>query len=1202
MAELEPLLIAGRSVLPRLAVAPGRLLVHASITMEEPGELLGSAVDAQVTAGGQLLTRLSGPAPGGRLPFASTGAVTAHADFVFDNPGNLPPTELAITIEGQTGTFDLIDEVPIGSAPPPPPQATSFRIALLRPDDLVNLDVEAINLDLDRSDPNKPALTSGAGGDAFLVVRFPPQTTVEQAFFESGGTEQKTDPTKEVVRKDPSPASIAPLPAGDVAARMSGNSRLVFRVPPGSRIPFTIEGLLDWTRLELHVAPAADVVANAEPPASALAIREPGPIETTIELPYRLHLSPTHDVAWQHATGIVSHRGRVEMWHTRVAVPDAGGRAQPTSEQHTVALRAIWSPDYDPVVMPSPADLKPLGTIAAMSACDRHQIVVLTSAYRGYAADPYRPFVPQPIQASLLMLSPLGGWLRSFGMWDPPFKTLPRFRPEFTIPVERFARREMAVDRAVAVERAAEPLLPLLATAGITIAPAVEFVNRSDWDRLVADVRPDLPLPPRYRIDRDAQLDLSQWAHIASQGRDHYVRIVYEGRLKELGHRASLVKVTERRFEAAPDTGAPVAYLRQYMYIVVREPEKDYRNEGLQHDGRGMPLRRVRLTTLVTPHIDYPYASPSAITDRSFWVMVGGHDFIFHGIGEDVAGNPVDIAKALIFVPNSEANLAAVHTEFNALKNRERRAAAIPGQKVTFAPSGNDNTQFVTLSLNFENEDATRDNFFKPRLFKADVRIPAVEQVAGTNTRTTIRLAAPYLAGGFADPANVTGLFAEVVKQDGAGALAGAGLDVGFAAQQAGGFATPNLAITSLTRGAGPLGGDVTKALANQFDPTQVFKKGMATLFGVFDLADLLPQGSADANAPRMQIRRTGTTIITELDWISPVDPPPLPAAIVTLHEHPDTVLKVHGEFRKELAAADATFTLTGTLNHFAVEFFHVLQINFAQFRFAAESGKKTDVNVALDDSTPVQFIGDLEFVEGLRALIPPGVFGDGVSIDLLQNPLGVKASLGITLPPAEVGVFALKNISFFAGLTIPFLDGKPIVEFAFARRDNPFLLAVSLLGGGGFFHIELDTDGIRLLEAAFEFGAIAAIDLGVASGEVHIMAGIYFRMEKKVSPAFGNKEVMVSTLCGYLRCGGKLSVLGIISVSVEFYLCFAYIVEEKKAYGRATLTVCVEIACFSKSVELTVERSFGGEGGDPTFAQLIESPQVWAEYAEAYA
>jgi hypothetical protein len=58
----------------------------------------------------------------------------------------------------------------------------------------------------------------------------------------------------------------------------------------------------------------------------------------------------------------------------------------------------------------------------------------------------------------------------------------------------------------------------------------------------------------------------------------------------------------------------------------------------------------------------------------------------------------------------------------------------------------------------------------------------------------------------------------------------------------------------------------------------------------------------------------------------------------------------------------------------------------------------------------------------------------------------------------------------------------------------------------------------------------------------------------------------------------------------------------KKAAYGRATLTVCVEVACFSKSVELTVERSFGSEGGDPTFGQLMDTPQAWALYANAYA
>ena len=63
-----------------------------------------------------------------------------------------------------------------------------------------------------------------------------------------------------------------------------------------------------------------------------------------------------------------------------------------------------------------------------MDIADRHQIVVLTAAFDGYAVNSYRRFVPTPIEATMLMLSPLGGWLRSAGVWDPPTKIRPRIR------------------------------------------------------------------------------------------------------------------------------------------------------------------------------------------------------------------------------------------------------------------------------------------------------------------------------------------------------------------------------------------------------------------------------------------------------------------------------------------------------------------------------------------------------------------------------------------------------------------------------------------------------------------------------------------------------------------------------------------------------------------------------------------------------
>jgi hypothetical protein len=82
---------------------------------------------------------------------------------------------------------------------------------------------------------------------------------------------------------------------------------------------------------------------------------------------------------------------------------------------------------------------------------------------------------------------------------------------------------------------------------------------------------------------------------------------------------------------------------------------------------------------------------------------------------------------------------------------------------------------------------------------------------------------------------------------------------------------------------------------------------------------------------------------------------------------------------------------------------------------------------------------------------------------------------------------------------------------------------------------------------------------------------------------------------------GGELSVLGLISISLEFMLIFSYD-SEGKASGRATLTVAVKVLFFSNSVAISVEKRFGGSGSDPTFAQLITSPTVWSEYAGTFA
>jgi hypothetical protein len=441
-------------------------------------------------------------------------------------------------------------------------------------------------------------------------------------------------------------------------------------------------------------------------------------------------------------------------------------------------------------------------------------------------------------------------------------------------------------------------------------------------------------------------------------------------------------------------------------------------------------------------------------------------------------------------------------------------------------------------------------------------------------------------------------------------------------------MATPNMAVTTLSRALGPLAGKVDDALKNTFDPAQFFPKGAAMLFGSFDLLDLfmpkpamLSAMSLDENAPKI---RTETqdglggrkVIVTTIDWkpkfleTSELPPPEHKKfdfngiAAIEKDTGGISVLEITGKITKPVnpdnlgapADADVTSVFSGSLNDFTVSVLASVFIQFKSFSFRKASNEKVKVAVQLDPVTPLRFSGDLTFIEEIRNAIPPGLFGDGPSLDLIDSPLGIRAGFAFALPPLTVAVFTLKDVKLGAALTLPFLDGKPVFDFNISERAHPFLLSVAIFGGGGFFHLQLDTAGFKALEVSLEFGATAALDIGVASGEVHIMAGIYFSLQRKE----GSSD-LAATLTGYLRLGGSLNVLCIMSISVEFNLSFTYDSKRDKAYGRATLTVSVHVLFFSTSVELTVERAFGGSG-DPHFIDFFPEPAPWEEYALAFA
>lgn len=353
-----------------------------------------------------------------------------------------------------------------------------------------------------------------------------------------------------------------------------------------------------------------------------------------------------------------------------------------------------------------------------------------------------------------------------------------------------------------------------------------------------------------------------------------------------------------------------------------------------------------------------------------------------------------------------------------------------------------------------------------------------------------------------------------------------------------------------------------------------------------------------------------GDELVVRFDWKPEIDNFALPGAdkvtepIFRANDKHGFVVAVEAKMKK--SGGTPKVGVVCSLKHFDLVLINpaaFLELNFEKIEFAIDSSAKMNVDVLLSD---IKFLGPLSFVEVLKDLIPLDGFSDPPYLDI--SPSGIDAGFNIGLPSIAVGMFSLSNLSLGAGFTVPFI-GQPLsVRFNFCTREQPFNLTVSLFGGGGFFGVTIDPHGVQILEAAFEFGASVSINLGVASGGVSVMAGVYFRMEQDSA-----------SLTGYFRLAGYVSVLGIISASLELYLELRYEFETGKCVGKAQLTIEISIFCFSKSVTITCERKFAGSNGDPTFRQLMgidpglslvdelnqinaDTDYAWREYVEAFA
>ncbi len=292
-------------------------------------------------------------------------------------------------------------------------QTISFEV--LRAADLLDLHIDGSGLAFTAADDGSLAIVSADSNQpGQLIVTFAPQHLAERDYYRADPNfAQQGDPGDDQLDAPPIPL------------RMAGQSHLAMQFPQNYTMPFTLEGLLGWAPLStLPPLMGFDPPHNFEPNSFP-----PLPIETGIELPYRIFISPNQNSGWSHDAVTVQDDTWTPLWHTRLGVRKPT-RSDPNAffvdERDTPdnvasrTVRPVFSWDYFPPPQPfgevpifpqrpPDNDLDPFRMSLTLS--DRFDIIE-RSAYTLNKSSG-----PEPVSVSRLMLSALGAWFSGSVTW-----------------------------------------------------------------------------------------------------------------------------------------------------------------------------------------------------------------------------------------------------------------------------------------------------------------------------------------------------------------------------------------------------------------------------------------------------------------------------------------------------------------------------------------------------------------------------------------------------------------------------------------------------------------------------------------------------------------------------------------------------------------------------------------------------------------
>jgi|GEM_PF-6719579 len=707
---------------------------------------------------------------------------------------------------------------------------------------------------------------------SLLIVEFSGQSKLEQAF-------SKNPPF---------------LPQ----AYMAGPARLVFdlNLPANDRLlPFNAHELTRWARYSMVVidrALPADAKIDTQLKTAGItpttsrdralqaikdSLKPPSLLETQIELPAGLLLSPSKNARWITSSAPADNTNRpmsdgiFELWSASI------DRRGPKPDLRFVWTRTVeqFRRNFDRSV-PEPLQPDPFGILNSLNEQFRLDLVLLTSVYG----------------------LPALRRLKEDGTDDANGQVLP-IPPNYSyIDAESAKQEGIYIPRPIAKEiNLSLTSLSALALLSGTWVPPQPYKNTNGNPTWCSATKP---------IDECGGISLQQLTFRQILEGGIYVRLSEKGYLFPVGHPCSRLQITERQFWDRPDPPSgekrgrgSTGYDAMRTLLVVDQPDKTFPALNQPSHGRRLPARLLSLLTQSTPMLIDPFDEPvrggmmlqegTATPNRdayAFWPRITKTgstetvDVIWEYL---IDGDPNPVRSPLLFVNNgaatSSAQVAGLVKAYNetvdqnitvprqavgitypAVEQNLRRAT-LGGKLRRYAESDLPNqTSFETTEWHLAAEGRnlpdpsaafTMDAYmngqdqppFYPLLEKAQIRVQSIERLSGEpNVSVWVRPADVYVENGFAN--NDLEIFLHVLDQ--------ITFDLARDTSSGGGLANPKIEVGYLTK-QGPISAAVAQAArlspAARARPitarsdVNLAVRPDATLLGMIRLVDLLPAG-----------------------------------------------------------------------------------------------------------------------------------------------------------------------------------------------------------------------------------------------------------------------------------------------------------------------------------------------------------------------